>query len=73
MTGYVATKNGDDVRTAVHLNISFDTKSMDRLREISDLMQFQARMPASPFMTRDEAYDSVGCGPRFAIFAYATH
>lgn len=45
-------------------------KQLDRLQQISRLMQFQARMPVNPFMTRDQAYKSVGCDPWASPYIY---
>lgn len=59
-----------DELATVH-QTSYDVEQMNRLRSISSLMMFQARMPSNPFMTRDEAYNSVGCGPHAAMFAYS--
>ncbi len=45
----------------------------DRLQRLFALMQFQEKMPTNPFMTKDEAYDSVGCGPRSSLYIYANN
>ena len=43
---------------------------IDKLTRISTLMQFQACMPMSPFLTKEEAYKRVGCDPRAAMFVF---
>jgi hypothetical protein len=43
----------------------------EKIARISALMQFQARMPNSPFLTRDEAYKQVGCDPRAAMYVFS--
>lgn len=46
-------------------------EQMDRISRIAALMQFQSRMPAVPFLPKDEAYKQVGCDPRAAMFIFA--
>ena len=44
---------------------------VEQLQKILDLMQFQSKMPANPFMDKHDAYESVGCGPRAALYIFA--
>lgn len=46
-------------------------RDLDRIQQISRLMQFQARMPVSPFMTKDKAYEIAGCDPRASLDLFA--
>lgn len=49
------------------------TAQIEQLQRIFDLMQFQSRMPPNAFMTRDEAYDSIGCSPRSSLYIFANN
>lgn len=58
------------------IKTSFNTETsaiqqIQQLQQIFNLMQFQEQMPQSPFKTKDEAYDSVGCGPHAAMYIFA--
>ena len=44
---------------------------IEHLQKILDLMMFQSRMPANPFMDKNDAYEAAGCGPQASMYIFA--